>query len=193
MLTSKVLDSRETIRAELPNDPEFEREPEFKQANIQKLIDEALKNSDVARERQRLYDDKKRRESDFKVGDKVLKSKFTLYSAPENVVSKFARKFEGPHNRSQQIVGAVIYLKTESGERMKATLDQLKKYYERKDFDVLHDLFQASEPEETASPVTILTHRNFHHLRKSKQLKKLQVRKSAEEFQRKESLNVWKI
>ncbi|KFM70750.1 Retrovirus-related Pol polyprotein from transposon 297, partial [Stegodyphus mimosarum] len=166
-----------------------ERELEFKQANIQNLIDKALKNYDVARKRQKIYYDRKRRESDFKKGDKVLKRKFTLSSAPENVVSKFAHKFEGPYV-VQQIIGAVIYLKTDSGERIKVSPDQLKKYYYPEDFDVLHDFFQASDLEEAASPGTIVTAAQSPPPRKSKEPKKLQVFKPTEEFRRKESLNV---
>ncbi|KFM71017.1 Transposon Ty3-I Gag-Pol polyprotein, partial [Stegodyphus mimosarum] len=128
-----------------------QREQEFRQKDVQKLIHEAVKNSDMARNRQQIYYNRKRREADFKVGDKVLKRKFCLSNAPEYFSAKLAPRFEGPYI-IQEIKGAILYLKNERGETCKASPDQVKKFYEKNDFEVLKSFLQDSSSQQLEGP-----------------------------------------
>ncbi|KFM67025.1 Retrovirus-related Pol polyprotein from transposon 17.6, partial [Stegodyphus mimosarum] len=106
MLTSKVLDSRETEIAE-----------EFKMSDIQNLIREATGNIEMAQRKQKLYYDKKRRGVKYSVGDEVLKLKHNLSNAPEEKVGKFFPRFEGPFI-IEKVTQAVVILKKMRGKEL---------------------------------------------------------------------------
>lgn len=51
---------------------------------------------DEAQQRQAMYYNKKHRDRDYRVGDRVLKRQHVLSSAAQHVAAKLATKFHGP-------------------------------------------------------------------------------------------------
>ncbi|KFM73878.1 Retrovirus-related Pol polyprotein from transposon 297, partial [Stegodyphus mimosarum] len=125
-----------------------ERAEEFKMSDIQKLIREATENIEMAQRKQKLYYDLKRREVKYNVGDEVLKIKHNLSNAPEEKVGKFFPRFEGPFT-IEQITGAVVILKRNDGQTLKANVDQIKPFYNRSKMAVFKDSFQ--DPRQSTS------------------------------------------
>ncbi|GFY29024.1 uncharacterized protein TNCV_4721521 [Trichonephila clavipes] len=103
---------------------------EFAVGGIQRLFEEARRNTRAKHEKWEKYYNRHRRDVQIKVNDWVLVATHHLSSATRKVVAKFKPKFEGPYRVLDVKNNNVLIWKT--GKWLKINVDQVKIYCHRK-------------------------------------------------------------
>ncbi|GFX63484.1 uncharacterized protein TNCV_104921 [Trichonephila clavipes] len=103
---------------------------EFEVRDIQRLSDEAGRNTEVKHEKWKKYYNRRRRDVQIKVNDWILIKTHPLSSATKKVVAKFKPKFEGPYRVLEVKNSNVVILR--SGKRLTVNVDQVRIYRHRK-------------------------------------------------------------
>ncbi|GFU78357.1 uncharacterized protein TNCV_529001 [Trichonephila clavipes] len=103
---------------------------EFAVGDIERLFDEARRNTKAKHEKWEKYCNRRRRDVQIKVNDWVLITTHPLSSATRKVVAKFKPKFEGPYRVLEVKNNNVVIWKV--GKRLTVNVDQVRIYRHRK-------------------------------------------------------------
>ncbi|GFS66681.1 uncharacterized protein TNCV_229401 [Trichonephila clavipes] len=103
---------------------------EFAVGNIERLFEEARRNTETKQEKWRKYYNRRSRVVQIKVNDWVLVAIHPLSSATRKVIAKFKPKFEGPYRVLDVKNNNVVIWKT--GKRLTINVDQVRIYRHRK-------------------------------------------------------------
>ncbi|GFS69784.1 uncharacterized protein TNCV_3006651 [Trichonephila clavipes] len=103
---------------------------EFAVGDIEKLFEEARRNTETKHENWKKYYKRCRRDVQIKVNDWVLVATHHLSSATRKVVAKFKPKFEGPYRVLDVKNNNVVIWK--AGKRLTINVDQVRMYRHRK-------------------------------------------------------------
>ncbi|GFT73249.1 uncharacterized protein TNCV_459631 [Trichonephila clavipes] len=103
---------------------------EFAVGDIERLFEEARRNTKPKHEKQEKYYSRRRRHVQIKVNDWVLVATHPLNSATRKVVAKFKPKFEGPYKVLDVKNNNVVIWK--AGKRITINVDQVRMYRHRK-------------------------------------------------------------
>ncbi|GFU65305.1 uncharacterized protein TNCV_315141 [Trichonephila clavipes] len=103
---------------------------EFAVGDIERLFEEARRNTKTKHEKWEKYYNRRRRDVQIQVNDWVSVATHPLSSATEKVVAKLKPKFEGPY-RVLDVTNnnAVIW---KAGKRLTISVDQIRIYRHRK-------------------------------------------------------------
>ncbi|GFT98913.1 retrovirus-related Pol polyprotein from transposon 412 [Trichonephila clavipes] len=104
---------------------------EFAVGDIERLFEEARRNTKTKHEKWEKYYNRRRRDVQIKVNDWVLVATHPLSSATRKVVAKFKPKFEGPY-RVLDVKNNNLYSDMESGKRLTINVDEVRIYRHRK-------------------------------------------------------------
>ncbi|GFX69627.1 uncharacterized protein TNCV_1769961 [Trichonephila clavipes] len=102
---------------------------EFAVGDIERLLEEARRNTETKHEKWKKYYNRRRRGVQIKVNDWVLVAKHPL-SSTRKVVAKFKPKFEGPYRVLDVKNNNVVIWK--AGKRLTINVDQVRIYRHRK-------------------------------------------------------------
>ncbi|GFX06639.1 uncharacterized protein TNCV_382351 [Trichonephila clavipes] len=103
---------------------------EFAVGDIERLFEEARRNTKTTHEKWEKYHNRRRRDVQIKVNDWVLVATHPLSSATTKVVAKFKSKFESPYRvLDVKNKNAVIW---KAGKRLTINVDQVRIYRHRK-------------------------------------------------------------
>ncbi|GFT41029.1 uncharacterized protein NPIL_437791 [Nephila pilipes] len=97
--------------------------------NIEKLFEEARRNTKINQDKWAKYYNKRRREVDVKVKDLVLGQTHPMSSASKRIVSKFKPKFEGPYEGMKVEHNIVNIWK--GGKLITVNVNQVRIYHPR--------------------------------------------------------------
>ncbi|GFV56161.1 uncharacterized protein TNCV_1489381 [Trichonephila clavipes] len=103
---------------------------EFAVGYIERLFEEARRNTETKQEKWKKYYNRRRRDMQIKVNDWVLIATHPLNSATRKVVAKFKPKFEGPYRVLDVKNNNVVIWK--AGKRLTINVDQVRIYRHRK-------------------------------------------------------------
>ncbi|GFU94550.1 uncharacterized protein TNCV_2645361 [Trichonephila clavipes] len=103
---------------------------EFAVGDIERLFEEARRNTKTKHEKWEKYYNRRRRDVQIKVNDWVLVATHPLSSATRKVVAKFKPKFEGPYRVLDVKNNNVVIWK--AGKRLTINVDQVRIYRHRK-------------------------------------------------------------
>ncbi|GFS52440.1 uncharacterized protein TNCV_4851271 [Trichonephila clavipes] len=103
---------------------------EFAVGDIQRLFEEARRNTETQHEKWKKYYNRRRRDVQIKVNDWVLVATHPLNSATRKVVAKFKPKFEGTYRVLDVKNNNVVIWK--AGKRLTINVDQVRIYRQRK-------------------------------------------------------------
>ncbi|GFV77888.1 retrovirus-related Pol polyprotein from transposon 412 [Trichonephila clavipes] len=103
---------------------------EFAVGDIERLFEEARRNTETKQEKWKKYYNRRRRDVQIKVNDWVLVATHPLSSATRKVVAKFKPKFEGPYRVLDVKNNNVVIWK--AGKRLTINVDQVRIYRHRK-------------------------------------------------------------
>ncbi|GFU40728.1 uncharacterized protein TNCV_3230891 [Trichonephila clavipes] len=103
---------------------------EFAVGDIERLFEEARRNTKTKHEKWEKYYNRRRRDVQVKVNDWVLVATHPLSSATRKVVAKFKPKFEGPYRVLDVKNNNVVIWK--AGKRLMINVDQVRIYRHRK-------------------------------------------------------------
>ncbi|GFY12901.1 uncharacterized protein TNCV_3074611 [Trichonephila clavipes] len=103
---------------------------EFAVGDIERLFEEARRNTETKHENWKKYYNRRRRDVQIKVNDWVLVATHHLSSATRKVVAKFKPKFEGPYRVLDVKNNNVVIWK--AGKRLTINVDQVRIYRRRK-------------------------------------------------------------
>ncbi|GFU93670.1 uncharacterized protein TNCV_3497211 [Trichonephila clavipes] len=103
---------------------------EFAVGDIERLFEEARRNTETKHENWKKYYNRRRRDVQIKVNDWVLVTTHPLSSATRKVVAKFKPKFEGPYRVLDVKNNNVVIWK--AGKRLTINIDQVQIYRQRK-------------------------------------------------------------
>ncbi|GFX15097.1 retrovirus-related Pol polyprotein from transposon opus [Trichonephila clavipes] len=103
---------------------------EFAIGHIERLFEEARRNTETKQEKWKKYYNRRRRDVQIKVNDWVLVATHPLSSATRKVVAKFKPKFEGPYRVLDVKNNNVVIWKV--GKRLTINVDQVRIYRHRK-------------------------------------------------------------
>ncbi|GFU41242.1 retrovirus-related Pol polyprotein from transposon 17.6 [Trichonephila clavipes] len=103
---------------------------EFAVGDIERLFEEARRNTKTKQEKWEKYYNRRRRDVQIKVNDWVLVATHPLSSATRKVVGKFKPKFEGPYRVLDVKNNNVVIWK--AGKRLTINVDQVRIYRHRK-------------------------------------------------------------
>ncbi|GFW04705.1 uncharacterized protein TNCV_3897571 [Trichonephila clavipes] len=103
---------------------------EFAVGDIEKLFDEARRNTKAKHEKWANYYDNKRRHVRIRVNDWVLVQTHLLSSATKKVVAKFKPKFEGPYKVLKVQHNNLLVWK--AGKRLTVNIVQVRLYHQKK-------------------------------------------------------------
>ncbi|GFT05152.1 uncharacterized protein TNCV_531891 [Trichonephila clavipes] len=103
---------------------------EFAVGDIERLFEEARRNTETKHEKWKKYYNRRRRDVQIKVNDWVLVATHPLSSAIKKVVAKFKPKFEGPYRVLDVKNNNVMIWK--AGKRLTINVDQVRIYRHRK-------------------------------------------------------------
>ncbi|GFW13479.1 uncharacterized protein TNCV_1209451 [Trichonephila clavipes] len=103
---------------------------EFAVGDIERLFDEARRNTKVKHEKWEKYYNTRRRNVQIKVNDWVLIKTHPLSSATKKVVAKFKPKFEGPYTVLGVKNNNIVIWRSE--KRLMVNVDQVRIYRHRK-------------------------------------------------------------
>ncbi|GFU62211.1 uncharacterized protein TNCV_2474421 [Trichonephila clavipes] len=103
---------------------------EFAVGDIERLLEEARRNTETKQEKWKKYYNRRRRDVQIKVNDWVLVATHPLSSATRKVVAKFKPKFEGPYRVLDVKNNNVVIWK--AGKRLTINVDQVRIYRHRK-------------------------------------------------------------
>ncbi|GFS53548.1 uncharacterized protein TNCV_730141 [Trichonephila clavipes] len=103
---------------------------EFAVGDIERLFEEARRNTETKHEKWKKYYNRRRRDVQIKVNDWVLVATHPLSSATRKVVAKFKPKFEGPYRVLDVKNNNVVIWKAE--KRLTINVDQVRIYRHRK-------------------------------------------------------------
>ncbi|GFW07085.1 retrovirus-related Pol polyprotein from transposon 17.6 [Trichonephila clavipes] len=103
---------------------------EFAVGDIERLFEEARRNTETKHENWKKYDNRRRRDVQIKVNDWVLVATHPLSSATRKVVAKFKPKFEGPYRVLDVKNNNVVIWR--AGKRLTSNVDQVRIYRHRK-------------------------------------------------------------
>ncbi|GFY25483.1 uncharacterized protein TNCV_2486031 [Trichonephila clavipes] len=103
---------------------------EFAVEDIERLFEEARRNTKTKHEKWEKYYNRRRRDVQIKVNDWVLVATHPLSSATRKVVAKFKPKFEGPYRVLDVKNNNVVIWK--AGKRLTINVDQVRIYRHRK-------------------------------------------------------------
>ncbi|GFW27373.1 uncharacterized protein TNCV_590681 [Trichonephila clavipes] len=101
---------------------------EFAVGDIERLFEEARRNTKIKHEKWEKYYNRRRRNVQIKVNDWVLIATHPLSSATRKVVAKFKPKFEGPY-RVLDLHKGFLW---KAGKRLTINVDQVRIYRHRK-------------------------------------------------------------
>lgn len=129
----RELNPTQCLRNQLENDDEIELQDTDRWTDhlrrLQTLRDEVQRHLIEANEKQAHYYNLRRRDIQFKEGDRVLKKNHTLSSGPERTTAKLSKKFIGPYIITKKISPTIYELTTESGKNIgKCHIEDLKLY-----------------------------------------------------------------
>ncbi|XP_068990441.1 proteoglycan 4-like [Neodiprion pinetum] len=114
----RELNPTQCPRNQLENDDEIELQDIDRWTDhlrrLQTLRDEVQRHLIEANEKQAHYYNLRRRDIQFKEGDRVLKKNHTLSSGPERTAAKLSKKFIGPYIITKKISPTIYELTTES-------------------------------------------------------------------------------
>ncbi|XP_068992597.1 putative uncharacterized protein DDB_G0290521 [Neodiprion pinetum] len=114
----RELNPTQCLRNQLENDDEIELQDTDRWTDhlrrLQTLRDEVQRHLIEANEKQAHYYNLRRRDIQFKEGDRVLKKNHTLSSGPERTAAKLSEKFTGPYIITKKISPTIYELTTES-------------------------------------------------------------------------------
>ncbi|GFW88502.1 uncharacterized protein TNCV_3552711 [Trichonephila clavipes] len=102
---------------------------EFAVGDIERLFEEARRNTETKHENWKKYYNRRRRDVQIKVNDWVLVATHPL-SSTRKVVAKFKPKFEGPYGVLDVKNNNVVIWK--AGKRLTINVDQVRIYRHRK-------------------------------------------------------------
>ncbi|GFV12304.1 uncharacterized protein TNCV_1537991 [Trichonephila clavipes] len=97
---------------------------EFAVGDIERLFEEARRNTETKHENWKKYYNRRRRDVQIKVNDWVLVATHPLSSATRKVVAKFKPKFEGPYRVLDVKNNNVVMWK--AGKRLTINVDQVR-------------------------------------------------------------------
>ncbi|GFW47510.1 uncharacterized protein TNCV_2437291 [Trichonephila clavipes] len=103
---------------------------EFAVGDIERLFEEARRNTKAKHEKWEIYYIRRRRDVQIKVNDWVLIATHPLSSATKIVVAKFKPKFEGPYRVLDVKNNNVVVWK--AGKRLTVNVDQVRIYRHEK-------------------------------------------------------------
>ncbi|GFY29873.1 retrovirus-related Pol polyprotein from transposon 412 [Trichonephila clavipes] len=103
---------------------------EFAVGDIERLFEEARRNTETKHEKWKKYYNKRRHDVQIKVNDWVLVATHPLSSATRKVVAKFKTNFEGPYRVLDAKNNNVVIWK--AGKRLTINVDQVRIYRHRK-------------------------------------------------------------
>ncbi|GFW08992.1 retrovirus-related Pol polyprotein from transposon opus [Trichonephila clavipes] len=103
---------------------------EFAVGDIERLFDEARRNTKTKHEKWEKYYNRRRRDVQIKVNDWVLVATYPLSSATRKVVAKFKPKFKGPYRVLNVKNNNVVIWK--AGKRLTINVNQVRIYRHRK-------------------------------------------------------------
>ncbi|GFX77752.1 uncharacterized protein TNCV_1106691 [Trichonephila clavipes] len=103
---------------------------EFAVGDIERLFEEARRNTKTKHEKWEKYYNRRRRDVQIKVNDWVLVATHSLSSATRKVVAKFKPKFEGPYRVLDVKNNNVVIWK--AGKSLTVNVDQVRIYRHRK-------------------------------------------------------------
>ncbi|GFT83731.1 uncharacterized protein TNCV_3891111 [Trichonephila clavipes] len=103
---------------------------EFAVGDIERLFQEARRNTKTKHEKWEKYYNRRRRDVQIKVNDWVLVATHPLSSTTKKVVAKFKSKFEGPYRVLDVKNNNVVIWK--AGKRLTINVDQVRIYRHRK-------------------------------------------------------------
>ncbi|GFV68433.1 uncharacterized protein TNCV_3128891 [Trichonephila clavipes] len=103
---------------------------EFAVGDIERLFEEARRNTETKHEKWKKYYNRRRRDVQIKVNYWVLVTTHPLSSATRKVVAKFKPKFEGPYRVLEVKNNNVVIWK--AGKRLTINVDQVRMYRRRK-------------------------------------------------------------
>ncbi|GFW68272.1 uncharacterized protein TNCV_1881521 [Trichonephila clavipes] len=103
---------------------------EFAVGDIERLFEEARRNTKAKHEKREKYYNRRRRDVQIKVNDWVLIATHALSSVTRKVVAKFKTKFEGPERVLDVKNNNVVICK--AGKRLTINVDQVRIYRHRK-------------------------------------------------------------
>ncbi|GFY06744.1 uncharacterized protein TNCV_2202791 [Trichonephila clavipes] len=103
---------------------------EFAVGDIERLFEQARQNTKTKHEKWEKYYNRRRRDVQIKVNDRVLVATHPLSSATRKVVAKFKPKFEGPYRVLGVKNNNVVIWK--AGKRLTINVDQVRIYRHRK-------------------------------------------------------------
>ncbi|GFV83869.1 uncharacterized protein TNCV_387771 [Trichonephila clavipes] len=103
---------------------------EFAVGDIERLFEEARRNTETKQEKWKKYYNRRRRDVQIKVNNWVLVATQPLSSATRKVVAKFKPKFEGPYRVLDVKNNNVVIWK--AGKRLTINVDQVRIYRHRK-------------------------------------------------------------
>ncbi|GFS82541.1 uncharacterized protein TNCV_2469901 [Trichonephila clavipes] len=103
---------------------------EFTLGDIERLFEEARRNTETKKEKWENYYNRRRRDVQIKVNDWVWVATHPLSSATRKVVAKFKPKFEGPYRVLDVKNNNVVIWK--AGKRLTINVDQVRIYRHRK-------------------------------------------------------------
>ncbi|GFT90401.1 uncharacterized protein TNCV_3012041 [Trichonephila clavipes] len=103
---------------------------EFAVGDIERLFEEARRNTETKHEKWKKYYNRRRRDMQIKVNDWVLVATHPLSSSTKKVVAKFKPKFEGPYRVLDVKNNNVVTWKV--GKRLMINVDQVRIYRHRK-------------------------------------------------------------
>ncbi|GFY03815.1 uncharacterized protein TNCV_1195951 [Trichonephila clavipes] len=113
---------------------------EFAVGDIERLFEEARRNTKAKHEKWEKYYDRRRRDVQIKVSDWVLIETHPLSSATRKVVAKFKPKFEGPYRVLDVKIKNVVIWK--EGKRLTINVDQVRIYRHRKYDETVTNLYE---------------------------------------------------
>ncbi|GFX60247.1 uncharacterized protein TNCV_4534071 [Trichonephila clavipes] len=99
---------------------------EFAVGDIERLFDEAIRNTKAKHEKWAKYYNKRRRDGQIKVNDWVLIKTHPLSSATKKVVAKFKPKIEGPYRVLEVKNNNLVVWR--SGKGLTVNVDQVSIY-----------------------------------------------------------------
>ncbi|GFX02352.1 uncharacterized protein TNCV_2285201 [Trichonephila clavipes] len=103
---------------------------EFEVGDIERLFEEARRNTETKHEKWKKYNNRRRRDVQIKVNDWVLVATHPLSSTTRKIVAKFKPKFEGPYRVLDVKNNNVVIWK--AGKRLTINVDQVRIYRHRK-------------------------------------------------------------
>ncbi|GFY14556.1 retrovirus-related Pol polyprotein from transposon 412 [Trichonephila clavipes] len=103
---------------------------EFAVKDIERLFEEARRNTETKHENWKKYYNRRRRDVQIKMNNWVLVATHPLSSATRKVVAKFKPKFEGPYRVLDVKNNNVVIWK--AGKRLTINVDQVRIYRHRK-------------------------------------------------------------